>query len=85
MLRLRPTLSAHARVAAADTVLPRGGGADGSGALFVGKGTYVVYSNYALHRDPHVFGEDVEELQPERWEDVNPARFEYRLPPLILL
>lgn len=47
--------------------------------MFVEKGTYVVYSNYVLHRNPAVFEADVEEFRPERWADIVPSRFEYVL------
>jgi len=75
--RLNPTLSAHGRKAIRNTVLPRGGGPDGSEPLLVEKGTYVAYSNYALHRDPTVFGEDVDSFRPERWGEIAPGKFEY--------
>lgn len=67
----------HARQAIRDTVLSRGGGFDGKDPLFVRKGTYVVYSNYALHHNPEVFEEDVDEFRPERWMNITPSRFEY--------
>ena len=42
------------------------------------RGTYIVYSNYALYRNPAVFGPDVDSFRPERWaEGVNPARYEF--------
>lgn len=66
-LRLRPTLSVHGRMAKCDTVLPRGGGVDGNAPMVVPKGAYVLYSNYALHRNPAVFGADVDDFRPERW------------------
>ncbi|KAI5369477.1 Putative cytochrome P450 [Septoria linicola] len=75
--RLRPTLAAHARIAHRNTVLPRGGGPSGLHPLLVAKGTYVAYSNYALHRDPNVFGADVDVFRPERWASIKPSKFEF--------
>ena len=66
-MRMTPTISVHGRTALRDTALPRGGGEDGTASLFVPKGAYVAYSNYALHRDPKVFGPDVEKFRPDRW------------------
>lgn len=51
-----------------DTTLPRGGGKDGKSKVFVKKGSVVEYSSYALHRRADIWGEDVDEFKPERWE-----------------
>lgn len=87
--RLRPTLSVHGRKAIRDTVLPRGGGPDGCSPLFVPKKSYVLYSNYAMHRNPAIFSADldtkdpstlaadVDAFRPERWTSINPSRFEF--------
>jgi cytochrome P450 len=45
--------------------------------VFIPKGTAVVMSYYALHRDPVVFGEDVEIFRPERWKSIKPGQWEY--------
>lgn len=55
------------REALRDTVLPRGGGPDGSRPIFVPENVHAVTSFYTLHRDPSVFGDDVEAFRPERW------------------
>jgi cytochrome P450 len=55
--------------AARDTVLPRGGGSDGTKPLFVAKDTAFNACWWSMHRDPAVFGPDAEEFIPERWED----------------
>ncbi|ETS74122.1 hypothetical protein PFICI_13988 [Pestalotiopsis fici W106-1] len=34
-------------------------------------------SYYALHRDPDVFGQDVEAFRPERWATISPTQWEY--------
>ena len=77
VLRLRPTLSVHGRRANRDTWLPRGGGDSGQDPLLIGKGSYLVYSSYALHRDRAVFGSDANSFRPDRWEHVRPKPFEY--------
>jgi cytochrome P450 len=50
-----------------NTTLPVGGGPDGRSPIFVGEGSRVVYSAYALHRRKDIYGEDAEEFKPERW------------------
>ena len=37
----------------------------------------MLYSLYALHRNPNVFGADVSEFRPERWESTAPSKYEY--------
>ena len=56
------------RIAIRDTVLPRGGGPDGSAPTFVPKGTMVTLSNQPKYRDPKIWGEDVEAFRPGRYE-----------------
>lgn len=54
-------------------MLPCGGGEDGESPLFLKKGTVVFYNVYSMHRDEAVFGEDVEEFRPERWQGLRPG------------
>ena len=68
MLRLYPAVPGNAREALVDTVLPLGGGADGKSPVFVAKGQVVAYTVWAMHRLNPVYGDDAEELRPERWE-----------------
>lgn len=72
-LRLHPVIPSNAREAAKDTVLPVGGGPDGASPLFVRRGTIVLYHVYSMHRDPSVYGNDVEEFRPERWNGLRPG------------
>ncbi|OAA74176.1 cytochrome P450 [Cordyceps fumosorosea ARSEF 2679] len=68
-LRLYTPVASHSRQAAVDTTLPRGGGPDGRSSVAVRAGTSVVWSVYALNRDPMHYGEDWAAFRPERWAD----------------
>ena len=68
-LRLHPVVPANSREAYEDTVLPLGGGPDGSAPLFVPKGGVVAWSVYTMHRRKDYYGEDAEDFKPERWID----------------
>ncbi|KZF23725.1 cytochrome P450 [Xylona heveae TC161] len=67
-LRLYPVIPANHRRATADTVLPVGGGADGTKPVAVRKGQVVAYSVYAMHRRTDIWGDDAAEFRPERWQ-----------------
>lgn len=41
------------------------------------KGTVSEWSQYALHRDPSIFGEDVESFNPDRWNHISPGPWQY--------
>ncbi|CAG8933986.1 unnamed protein product [Penicillium salamii] len=73
VLRLQPPAPMNFRVAAKDTSLPVGGGEDGHSPIFIHKGQYVVFSLFAMHRRPDMWGEDAKIFRPERWEE-NPRR-----------
>jgi hypothetical protein len=66
-LRVYPVVPKNFRVAAKNTTLPRGGGRNGLDPILVTKGTTVLYSVYATHRDKEYYGEDSEVFRPERW------------------
>ncbi|KAK8257876.1 cytochrome P450 [Phyllosticta capitalensis] len=67
-LRIHPVVPINTRLATTDTVLPVGGGPNGTSPIFVRRGTAVVYSTYTLHRRRDVWGPDADEFRPERWE-----------------
>lgn len=65
------------RTALKDTIIPVGGGPDGSAPVFVTAGSRIISSFYALHRKTSVFGEDVELFDPDRWNNINPGPWEF--------
>ncbi|KAI5924587.1 cytochrome P450 [Camillea tinctor] len=76
-LRLHPIFPLVGRVVLRDTTLPVGGGPYHGRPMFLQKGSMVVMSYYALHRNPKVFGDDVEAFRPERWNSIKPAQWEF--------
>ncbi|KAF2727650.1 cytochrome P450 [Polyplosphaeria fusca] len=76
-LRLRPVFPAFQRRSLRATTLPTGGGPDGTAPIYCPADTDLHLSFYALHRDPRVFGPDVEEFNPQRWKTIKPTQFEY--------
>lgn len=68
-LRLYPQLPVNVRFANRNTVLPRGGGPDGTAPVFIRKGYGVGWSTYHLHRSEALYGPDARIYRPERWED----------------
>jgi cytochrome P450 len=66
-LRLYPVVPVDGRRALKDTTLPVGGGPDGTGRVYVKKGTQVDYSVYIMHRRKDLWGADADEFKPERW------------------
>lgn len=50
------------------TILPTGGGPDGTCPMLVRKGELVVFSSYVNSRMKSIFGEDAYEFRPQRWE-----------------
>ena len=67
-LRVAAVIPLNERVAVRDTTLPRGGGPDGSQPIFIPKGRQVLIATYAMQHRADIWGEDVEEFKPERWE-----------------
>jgi len=69
-LRLFPPIATNSRTSNKETVLPHGGGADGSQPVLVPAGTSVRWSLYSLHRNKDVYGPDAEEFRPERFDEL---------------
>ncbi|KAL8830905.1 MAG: hypothetical protein Q9191_001167 [Dirinaria sp. TL-2023a] len=67
-MRLYPGVPFSGRVANKDTVLPCGGGPNGTSPIVVSKGEQVIFSSWASHRSVQNFGDDAHEFRPERWE-----------------
>lgn len=70
-LRLHPPIPRNSREALRDTILPVGGGPDGTEPVFVPQGTQVGYQVFSMHRRKDIFGEDAEDFVPERWTERN--------------
>ena len=68
VLRLYPSVPINMRQATKATVLPVGGGPNGSSPILVRKGEAVSYSVYAMHRRKDLYGEDADQFRPDRWE-----------------
>ena len=68
-LRLYPIVQGSSRIAIRDTILPRGGGPDGTASVLVPKGTLTIYHYFIMHQRLDIWGEDALEFRPERWEE----------------
>ncbi|KAJ3496049.1 hypothetical protein NLG97_g2952 [Lecanicillium saksenae] len=68
-LRMYPPIFSLGRRSLCDTILPTGGGADGTSPIFVPKGCGVIYNTWAMHRRKDLYGEDADEFRPERWAE----------------
>ena len=68
-LRVYPPVPLNNRTANKDTILPRGGGPDGTAPILVRKGEVVVFSQYVNARRKNIFGPDANDFRPERWEE----------------
>lgn len=68
VLRLYPSVPLNSRTAVQATILPTGGGPDGTAPVYVKKGTAVGYSVYSMHRRKDLYGSDAEAFRPERWD-----------------
>lgn len=67
-LRVATVIPMNERVALRDTTLPTGGGADRKGKIFIPAGTQILIPTYAMQHRRDLWGDDVEEFKPERWE-----------------
>jgi cytochrome P450 len=57
------------RMAIRNTTLPRGGGLDGNSPVFVPKGVQILIPTYSMQHREDIWGPDVEDFRPERWEN----------------
>ncbi|KAI7352148.1 cytochrome P450 [Hortaea werneckii] len=73
-LRLYQSVPLNSRVAVRDTILPVGGGPDGTKPIAIRKGQQVLWNIYAMHRRKDLWGDDALEYKPERWEDPKRSR-----------
>lgn len=67
-IRLQGPSGRFQRLAIRDTKLPKGGGPNGSFPVLVPKGSLVVVNNFPIFHDPEIWGDDVEEFRPSRFE-----------------
>lgn len=67
-LRLGTPTPSTIRSAARDTTLPRGGGPVGKDPVFIPKGSQAVLNFFSLHHREDIWGKDVNEFKPERWD-----------------
>lgn len=67
-LRLYPPVPLNNRTAKRTTILPTGGGPDGTSPMLVRKGELVIFSPYVNSRVRSIYGEDASLFRPERWE-----------------
>lgn len=68
-LRLYPVFPQNNRVALKDTILPAGGGSDGTAPVFAPAGTLFDTCFATLHRDPSIWGPNANDFCPSRWEN----------------
>ena len=77
VFRVAAVIPLNERVAIRDTTLPRGGGPDRAQPVFIPKGRQVLIAAYAMQHRADIWGEDVEEFRPERWEEGRKAGWEF--------
>ncbi|KAI5776675.1 cytochrome P450 [Geopyxis carbonaria] len=76
-LRLYPAVPFNVRVALKDTYLPHGNAKDENESIGILKGTIVAYSTLTMQRREDLFGPDVAQFIPERWEKWVPKSWQF--------
>lgn len=76
-IRLQGPSGRVQRTAIRDTILPRGGGLDGSSTVFIPQGTVVAVNMYPTNHDREFWGEDVEAYKPSRFEDTKIGTWDF--------
>lgn len=66
-------MASQARGCLSPTILPDGGGAEGTQPIYVRSGDAISINFFTLHRDSEIFGPDPEDFRPERWADIRPT------------
>jgi cytochrome P450 len=69
VLRIDPLVPFNVKRAIRDTILPRGGGEDGSEPVLLQKGDLIMVFTFGILRSPRLWGEDAREFNPDRWND----------------
>ena len=67
-LRVYPPVPLNNRTAKNTTILPVGGGPEGTDPILVRKGELVVFSQYVNSRVKSIYGQDANDFRPDRWE-----------------
>jgi len=68
VLRLYPSVPVNSRGCVETTILPMGGGPEGTSPILVKKGQAVGYCVYIMHRRKDLYGRDADVFRPERWD-----------------
>jgi cytochrome P450 len=70
-LRLNPSVPMNVRTCVTDDVWPDG--------TKIPAGSFVQWSSYDIHRNPHVWGKDCNEFNPDRWLQMTtqPSQFKF--------
>jgi cytochrome P450 len=72
-MRLLPPVASQTRGCTAPSILPTGGGPDGTHPISANAGDTIAINFFTLHRDAEIFGPDPEAFRPERWNDARPS------------
>jgi cytochrome P450 len=67
-LRVYPPVPLNNRTAKNTTILPVGGGPQGTDPILVRRGELVLFSQYVNSRVKSIYGQDANDFRPDRWE-----------------